>query len=181
MIQGVSDRLVCRCCFCAVKKLLSLRTRKMGCGSFGRRICRTNETVCGGRGVGESLSGNRAWATPNLFFRRKCFSGRGPFPDEGDIRNDQVAGNGPRGSKTARHAAVFDPGGPLSGGSVIGVTGPNRLEELASVLSTPRRTVSLLSSCSGYCVAHFLDFESPCVRTRPHTRGLKCAITCELL
>ena len=31
-------------------------------------------------------------------------------------RNDQVASNEPRGSKTARRDAVFDPGGPLSGG-----------------------------------------------------------------
>ena len=37
---------------------------------------------------------------------------------------DQVAGNEPQGSKTARRDAVFNPGGPLSGGSVIGVTVP---------------------------------------------------------
>ena len=36
----------------------------------------------------------------------------------------QVAGNGPRGSKTARIVADNDPGGPFSGGTVIGVTGP---------------------------------------------------------
>ena len=34
-------------------------------------------------------------------------------------------------------------------------SGPNRLEELANVLSTHRRTVSQLCSCSGYCFAHF--------------------------
>ena len=33
------------------------------------------------------------------------------FPDEGlSYRNDQVASNEPQGLKTARHAAVFDPG-----------------------------------------------------------------------
>ena len=34
-----------------------------------------------------------------------------------------VAGNGPWGSKTARNVADNNPGGPFSGGTVIGVTG----------------------------------------------------------
>ena len=54
----------------------------------------------------------------NVFWEGDCFWTRGI-----SYRNDQVAGNGPRGSKTARRAAVFDSWGPLSGGSVIGVTG----------------------------------------------------------
>ena len=60
-------------------------------------------------------------------FAANVFLGGDRFRTRGiSYRNDQVAGNGPRGSKTARHAAVFDPGGPLSGGSVIGVTYPAR-------------------------------------------------------
>ena len=58
----------------------------------------------------------------DFFPNSECFLGGGPFPNEGDILPQRSGRrNEPRGPKTARQVAVFDPGEPLSGGSVIGV------------------------------------------------------------
>ena len=83
----------------------------------------------------------------NVFWEGDCFWTRGI-----SYRNDQVAGNGPRGSKTARRAAVFDPWGPLSGGSVIGVTGlPSTGSQWLSVSDLLNHTTD--SSCILHCPA----------------------------
>ena len=79
----------------------------------------------------------------NVFLVGDHFRTRGIY-----YHKDQVTGNGPRGSKMARHTAVFDPGGPLSGGSVIGVTDHNVFVPLLQCLD-------LIMHGSAYTNDHF--------------------------
>ena len=71
--------------------------------------------------------GNAKWIPSpivNVFWEGDRFWMRGIS------HRNQVAGNKPRGLKIAKRAAVFDPWGPLSGGSVIAVQFPSLVPSL---------------------------------------------------